>query len=125
MSATFEYTFALLKPDAIERGLLAPILSDFPFSPVKARLFKPFPGLWELHYHEHKGREYYARLEAQMRSGPVFGMILGGVDAINLVRQHAMALRAKYGAVGPRNIIHASDSAPSAHYEVTLWEKNL
>jgi nucleoside-diphosphate kinase len=125
MSALFEKTFVLLKPDAIERGLMLPLLGELSFSPVKARLFTPFRDIWGFHYNEHKGKDFYERLVAHMSSGQVFAMIVGGVDAVHLARERALALRAKYGTVGPRNLIHTSDSPESARYEVNLWEPNL
>jgi len=125
MSALFEKTFVLLKPDAIERGLMLPLLSELCFSPVKARLFTPFRDIWGFHYQEHKGKDFYERLVAHMSSGQVFAMIVGGVDAVHLARERALSLRAKYGGVGPRNLIHTSDGVESARYEVNLWEPNL
>ncbi len=125
MSALFEKTFVLLKPDAIERGLMLPLLSELCFSPVKARLFTPPADIWGMHYNEHKGKEFYARLVAHMSSGPVFAMVIGGVDAVHLARQRALALREKYGGVGPRNLIHTSDSEDAARYEIGLWGPNL
>jgi nucleoside-diphosphate kinase len=125
VSALFEKTFVLLKPDAIERGLMLPLLNELCFSPVKARLFTPYPDIWPYHYEEHRGKEFYDRLVAHMRSGPVFAMIVGGVDAVHLARQRALVLREKYGGVGPRNLIHTSDSVDSARCEIGLWEPNL
>lgn len=125
MSALFEKTFVLLKPDCIERGLMLPILNELSFSPVKARLFTPFRDIWGFHYAEHKGKDFYDRLCAHMSSGQVFAMIVGGVDAIHLARERAKQLRDKYGCVGPRNLIHTSDGTESARYEINLWEPNL
>ena len=125
MSAIYEKTFVLLKPDCLERGLLYPVLTDLGFPPLKARLFQPFRNIWSFHYHEHVGKDFYDRLVAQMQSGPIFAMITGGVDAINLVRERAKYIREKYGSVGPRNLIHSSDGPDSARYELNLWEANL
>jgi len=125
MSALFEKTFVLLKPDCIERGLMLPILNEFAFSPVAARLFTPDHEIWGLHYAEHKGKDFYTRLLAHMASGPVFAMIVGGVDAVHLARQRALALREKHGSVGPRNLIHTSDCVESSIYEINLWGPNL
>jgi nucleoside-diphosphate kinase len=125
MTNIYQRTFCLLKPDCLERGLMLPILNEMPFSILKARLFTPFRDIWTFHYHEHKGKEFYDRLCAHMASGPVFGMIVGGVDGIALTRQFALAMREKYGGVGPRNLIHTSDGIDGAAYELKLWEPNL
>jgi len=125
VSALFEKTFVLLKPDAIERGLMLPLLNELCFSPVRARLFVPPWDVWGFHYQEHRGKDWYDRLVAHMSSGPVFAMVIGGVDAVHLARQRALALREKYGGVGPRNLIHTSDSPESARYEIGLWEPQL
>ena len=125
MSALFEKTLLIVKPDAIERGLLLPLLGEICFHPIKARMFTPFREIWAMHYHEHIGKDFYTRLSAHMSSGPIFAMIVGGVDAVHMARQRVLALREKYGTVGPRNLLHASDSVESAEFEVNLWDRNL
>ena len=125
MSAIYERTLVILKPDCIERGLMLDVLTDLCYEPIKARLFRPFRDIWSFHYHEHVGKDFYDRLVAQMQSGPIFAMTTGGVDAINLVRERTKYIREKYGSVGPRNLIHSSDGPDSARYELNLWEQNL
>lgn len=117
-----EHTIVLLKPDCLQRGLVAEALSMLPFPMERMRLLLPDASIWPLHYYHHQDKEYYGRLIQTMRSGPIIGIAYSFVGAVAIVRGAAMKVREKYGAFGPRNVVHASDSVESGLYEYQLWK---
>ena len=80
-----ERTLVLLKPDAVQRGLIGPILTRFEAKGLKVVGLKlrSFPlELIQEHYAVHKERPFYANLVDFMTSGPVVAMALEGKHAI-------------------------------------------
>ena len=105
-----ERTFIMIKPDGVQRGLIAPILERFErrgYKLIALKLFTPSRALLEEHYGEHKGKPFFEPLVSYMLMGPVVCMIWEGLDIV------------KTG----RNIVHGSDSVESAEREIKLWFK--
>jgi nucleoside-diphosphate kinase len=121
MSLLVERTLLLVKPDAVERGLLLALLQRIPLQPTAMRLFRPDIWVWNVHYAEHTGKPFFPGLIAQMKSGPVAAVIYEAVNGVDVIRQLALQLRAEFGTAGPRNLLHASDSLASADRELKLW----
>ena len=72
-----ERTFVMLKPDAIQRGLMGEILGRFEakgFKPVAMKFMRLPKELAERHYGEHKGKGFFNGLIEYMTSGPVLVM---------------------------------------------------
>jgi len=137
MSAV-ERTLVLLKPDAVERGLVGRIISryeDRGLGIVAAELVDIDEELAAQHYAEHVGREFYQRLENFIVSGPVLAMILEGPGAIDAVRTMngatnsleaaAGTIRGDFGLDTTRNLVHASADAAVADREIGLWFPEL
>jgi nucleoside-diphosphate kinase len=87
----------------------------------------------ETHYAEHAGKQFYQDLVKYTCSGPVIAMILEGEEAISKVRRligptsvqdsPPGTIRGDFAASTTLNIIHASDSKPSADRETALFFK--
>ena len=80
-----ERTLVLLKPDAVQRGLIGTILARFESKGLKLvglkmRTFDR--ALLEQHYEVHKERPFYASLVEFMSSGPVVALALARADAV-------------------------------------------
>jgi nucleoside-diphosphate kinase len=129
-----ERSFVMLKPDAVARGLVAPILARFEargFTFVAMRLLKVPKKLAEDHYAVHKGKPFYDPLVSYVQSGPVLACVVEGEDAIAQCRRIMGATDPKKGAPGEirfdyaqeigRNLIHGSDAAETAKAEIALW----
>lgn len=129
-----ERTLVLLKPDAIQRLLVGEILRRFERRGLKAvamRLMRVDEPLARTHYAVHEGKPFYEDLITYITSGPVVAMALEGPDAIAVVRRTVGAtgpatadpgtIRADYGLMMGRNLVHASDSAETAAAELKLW----
>jgi nucleoside-diphosphate kinase len=129
-----ERTLVLLKPDAVQRGLVGRIIARFEAKGLHlAGLeLRNFPTeLIERHYEVHRERPFYTNLVSFMTSGPAVAMVLEGVDAIAVVRRLVGATNAREAAPGTirgdfgmsfsNNLVHASDGPESAASELALF----
>ncbi len=127
-------TLVILKPDAVQRGISAEILSRFERRGLRfaaLRLLKVERSLAEKHYAVHKGKFFYDDLVKMISASPVIAFVLEGPNAIAVVRAmvgatrpHEAApgtIRGDYALVGLRNLLHASDAPETAESEITLW----
>jgi len=131
-----EKTLVLVKPDAVQRGLIGEIISRLErrgLRMVSARFMRVSRGLAERHYAVHQGKPFYDGLIAYITSAPVMAMVWDGPNAIAAVRQTMGSTRPTEAAPGSirhdlgltvgRNLTHASDSPETAAAEVALWFK--
>jgi nucleoside-diphosphate kinase len=129
-----EKTLVLIKPDAVQRGLIGEITSRLErrgLRLVAAKFVHVQKPLAEQHYAIHKGKPFYEGLIAYITSSPVMAMVWEGPSAIAAVRQTMGSTRPTEAAPGSvrhdlgltvgRNLTHASDSAQSAAEEIALW----
>ncbi len=129
-----ERTFAMLKPDAVQRGLIGEIICRFERRGLKivALRFVYVPlSLAEEHYAVHKERPFYSSLIEYITSGPVVAMVLEGPNAIQAARNTMGAtnpvdaapgtIRADFGMMIGRNLVHGSDGVGTATFEIGLW----
>ncbi|MEA3189871.1 MAG: nucleoside-diphosphate kinase [Thermoplasmata archaeon] len=129
-----EQTFVMIKPDAVQRGLVGQIVARFEAKGLKIkamRLELADPKVIEKHYEVHKARPFYAGLVSYMTSGPVVPMLVEGESAIAVSRALMGATNPVQGKPGEirfdfaqhigRNIIHGSDSPDTAAFETGLW----
>ena len=76
-----EQTLIILKPDAVQRGLMGQILSRFEYKGLKvvgAKFMQITPELAAKHYADHKKRPFYAGLVDFMTKSPVLVFGAGG-----------------------------------------------
>ncbi len=127
-------TLVLLKPDAVQRGLVGAILSRFESKGLKLlglKLRQFEPSVFEAHYEPHKSKPFYPGLVKYMTSAPVVALALEGVDAIEVVRNMMGATNSRKAAPGTirgdlgmsfsSNLVHGSDSPESAQRELALF----
>ncbi|MGC7871603.1 nucleoside-diphosphate kinase [Desulfosporosinus sp. SYSU MS00001] len=132
-----ERTFLMLKPDAIQRGLVGRIiakLEDKGFKLVGLKLLQVDRALAEAHYAEHKGKGFFEPTVAYIMSSPVVAMVWQGKNVVALARElmgatnpanaNPGSIRGKYGMDISRNVIHGSDSIASAEREIALYFKS-
>ncbi|GIF52291.1 nucleoside diphosphate kinase [Asanoa ferruginea] len=133
-STTVERTLVLIKPDAVQRGLVGEILSRFErkgltIDVLVKRMMDA--DLADAHYAEHVEKPFYPPLKEFMTSAPLVALILSGDTAIEVVRTLVGATDARKAAAGTirgdlalsnrENLVHASDSPDSAKREIALW----
>lgn len=129
-----EQTFIILKPDAVQRGLVGEVLGRFERRGLKLVAMKFLQVSDELareHYAVHAERPFFAGLVEYITSSPVVALVLEGTNAISVVRSmvgatrpHEAApgtIRADFGLEVGRNLVHASDGPDTAKEEIALW----
>ena len=129
-----EQTFVMIKPDGVQRGLIGNILHRFEKRGIKIVALKMVTvskKLAEQHYGVHKGKPFFEPTVQYITSSPVVAMVLEGNNVIEIVRsmmgktnpQEAApgTIRGDYGQFIGRNIVHGSDSAKTATFEINLW----
>ena len=132
-------TLVLLKPDAVERGLIGEIVGRFEHKGLgiaAMQLRTLDQATLANHYAEHQGKAFYADLVAFMSRGPVVAMVVEGPeDTWEIVRSMMGAtnprvaapgtIRGDLGTVFTENLIHGSDSAESAEREINIFFPGL
>ncbi len=131
-----ETTLIILKPDAVQRGLVGEIITRFEKKglQVVGMKFMQIPQQTaETHYAPHKGKPFYEGLVKFMTSAPVVVLALRGVGAITIARKMMGAtfgskaepgtIRGDYGVSNSFNLIHGSDSPEAAAKELGLFFK--
>ncbi len=129
-----ETTYVMVKPDGVQRGLVGEIINRFERKGLRLVGLKsiiPSMELVEQHYAVHKERPFYAGLVEFVTSGPVVAMAWKGVDAISVCRNIIGAtngreadmgsIRGDFGMDIGYNLIHGSDGAETAAFELGLW----
>jgi nucleoside-diphosphate kinase len=131
-----EKTLIILKPDAVQRGLVGEIVTRFEKKGLQLagmKLMRIPASLAEQHYAPHKGKPFYDGLVRFMTSSPVLVLALAGKDAIAISRKMMGAtfgskaepgtIRGDFGVSNSFNLIHGSDSPESAARELGLFFK--
>jgi nucleoside-diphosphate kinase len=129
-----EQTFIMIKPDAVQRGLIGEIISRFEKKGIKIVAMKMVDvdrELAEQHYAIHRGKPFFEPTVEYITSSPVVAVVLEGINAIDMVRgmmgktnpQDAEmgTIRGDYGQFIGRNIVHGSDGPDTAKKEINLW----
>ncbi len=129
-----ERTLVILKPDAVQRGLIGQITARLEQRGIKLvgmRFIQIDDELAARHYAVHKGKPFYAGLIKYITSSPVVVQVWEGKRVIEIVRRTCGAtnptdadlgtIRADFGVEIGRNLIHASDGAETAAYEIPLY----
>jgi nucleoside-diphosphate kinase len=127
-------TFVMIKPDAVQRGLIGNIIGRFEAKGIKIvamKLVSVSRELAEKHYGFHKGKPFFEPTVNYIISSPVVALVLEGINCIEIVRNmmgktnpvEALpgTIRGDYGQCIGRNIVHGSDGPDTAEFEINLW----
>jgi nucleoside-diphosphate kinase len=133
-----ERTFAIIKPDAVERRLAGKILSrieDAGFTIRGMRMQHLTKKEAEGFYAVHRERPFFGGLTDFMSSGPVIVMTLEAPDAIRKWRTlmgatdpakaDAGTLRKEFGSSIERNATHGSDAPGTAAFELGYFFRGM
>jgi nucleoside-diphosphate kinase len=129
-----ERTLSIIKPDAVERGLIGKIVAVFEergLKPVAMRLAHLSTTEAQGFYAVHAARPFFNDLVKFMTSGPVVIMVLEGEGAVLKNRDIMGATNPANAAEGTirkmfaqnieRNSVHGSDSVENAKNEVAYF----
>jgi len=129
-----EKTFAIIKPDAVERNLIGKILErieskGFRIIAMKQALLS-LPAA-EGFYHVHKDRPFFKHLTEYMCTGPVVLLVLEKEGAIKAWRTLMGAtnpadadegtIRKEFAVNLEKNSVHGSDAPETAAFEISYF----
>lgn len=133
-----ERTLAIIKPDAVARGLSGDILKRIEGAGLKVRamrLMRLTRAQAEFFYEVHKARPFYSSLCEYMSSGPVMVAALEAEGAIARWRELMGAtdpakaaggtIRRDFGQNVEQNAVHGSDAPETAAREVAFFFSSL
>ncbi len=148
MENKFERSLVLLKPDAVDRGLVGEIITRFERTGLKLAGLKL---VWSdkdtamKHYTEdlaqRRGQHVRDMMIEMITSGPIIALVIEGVEAVAVVRKmvgetepksaapgtirgdyaHLSFKYADANKVGVYNLIHASSNPEEAEVEISVW----
>ena len=148
--ATLERTLVLLKPDAIERGIVGEILHRFERVGAKMiglKLLVSERDTVMKHYTEditkRRGEKVREMMIHMLTSGPFIAAVFEGIEIVHVVRKlvgdtepkkappgtirgdyaHVSFQYADERGIGIFNLIHASSSPEEAEIEIGVWFK--
>jgi len=129
-----ERTLFIIKPDAVQRGLIGEITTRLErrgLRLVAMKMIRMSQELARRHYAIHEGKPFFEPLVAYITSAPVVVMVWEGPRAIEIVRQTMGAtnpadaapgtIRADYALEIGRNLVHGSDGPQTAATEIALF----
>ncbi len=131
-----ETTLIILKPDAVQRGLMGRIITRFEdkgLQIVGCKLMQISQDLAAQHYKDHASKPFYPGLVRFMTSSPVLVMAVRGIGAVAICRgmmgatfgskAAAGTIRGDFGVSNSFNLIHGSDGPEAATREIGLFFK--
>jgi nucleoside-diphosphate kinase len=129
-----ERTFIAIKPDGIQRGLIAKIIARFEekgFKLVAMKFLRPTEEIASAHYEDLSKKPFFPSLVRFFSSGPVLAMVWEGKGVIATGRRllgetdpaksAPGSIRGDYSIDIGRNIVHGSDSPDGAKHEINFW----
>jgi nucleoside-diphosphate kinase len=132
-------TLFIVKPDAVERGLVGLILARLEAKGLRlaaAELRTIGPDLAAAHYAEHRGKPFYDELVGFIGRSPSLVAVVEGPGEIWRVVRALMGatdpaeaapgtIRGDLGLQLTENLVHGSDSAEAAEREIRLFFPGL
>lgn len=145
-----ERSLVLLKPDALDRGIVGEVLHRFERAGIKIVGLKMLISKEDAarkHYTDdlakRRGEKVRELMVAMITSGPIIAVALEGVEVVEVVRKMVGATEPKAAApgtirgdfahvsfkhadehkMGVFNLIHASGSPEEAEVEIAVWFK--
>lgn len=126
-----EKTLAIIKPDALEKGVLGEIIQRTEESNLKVVAMKMIhmdKQRAEGFYAVHRGKPFFDSVTSFMSSGPSVVMVLEGENAIKKWRETMGAtdpeqaadgtIRKDFGSDIQSNAVHGSDASDTARFEM-------
>lgn len=148
MKDTIQRSLILLKPDALERGIVGEVITRFERVGAKIAGLKLLVSEKDTagkHYTEdlaaRRGEKVRALMIEMLTSGPIVAMVVEGVEMVEVVRKmvggtepktaapgtirgdyaHVSFRHADEKGIGVFNLIHASGSPEEAEAEIAVW----
>ena len=133
----YEKTLVLIKPDAIQRGLIGEIVGRFEKKGLKMvgiKMMALDDAVLKEHYSHLADKPFFAGLSNFMKSSPVIAMCWEGLEVVSAVRLLCGITKARAAEAGSIrgdlamsvscNVVHASDTTENAQKEVLRFFKD-
>ncbi|MBL7058678.1 nucleoside-diphosphate kinase [Patescibacteria group bacterium] len=139
-------TLILIKPDALNRGLVGEIIKRFENKGLKMvgmKMIRLNDQILREHYSHLADKPFFPRIAEFMKGWPVIALVLEGLEVVESVRfitgetsgrkADAGTIRGDFSMSIQANIVHASDSVENAITEIQRfftedelhsWERN-
>jgi nucleoside-diphosphate kinase len=129
-----ERSLVLIKPDAIQRGLVGTIITRLESQGLKLVALKMLhldKALARRHYAIHQDKPFFESLVDYISSAPIIAIIFEGKRAVEVIREmmgptdpakaEAGTIRGDFGLDIGYNSVHGSDSVETAEKEIKLF----
>ena len=134
MNSPEERTLVLIKPDAMQRGLIGEITKRFEQKGLKIigmKMIQLDRDILSKHYAKHAEKPFFDSLARSMSSSPIVAMVLSGINALKATRlivgptkaheADAGSIRGDLAISGQANLVHASDPEENPEAEIELF----
>ncbi len=131
-----ERTLVLLKPDALQRGIVGEIVDRFEQKGIKIvgmKMMKLADVLLDRHYQHLKGKSFFPNVKKFMKLLPVVALALEGLEVVRVVRTMtgptdgknapAGTIRGDYSMSRSATVVHSSEDVKAAKREIGLFFK--
>ena len=128
-----EKTLLVIKPDAVQRGLIGEVISRIERKGLKIialKMFQLSEDQIDQLYDIHVEKDFYPILKSFILSGPLVAVAIQGNSCVKIVRKLAGAtnspeaepgtIRGDFGIHLTKNIVHSSDKPERAIYELSV-----
>lgn len=132
-----ERTLLIIKPGAVQRGLIGEVVSRFEKRGLKfvaMKMVRLNEEILNEHYAHLKDKPFFPWLKDGMMAAPVILCCVEGCEAVKVVREMAGAtnarkavpgtIRGDYSMSAQENIVHTSDSVENAAIELKRFFKD-
>jgi len=129
-----ERTLSILKPDALQSGVIGKIIARFEeagLKPVAMKMLQLTQPQAEGFYAVHRERPFFRSLVQYMTSGPVIVQVLEGENAVarnrdvmgatDPAKAAAGTIRKQFAKSIEANSVHGSDSVENARIEIAYF----
>ncbi len=129
-----ERSLVLIKPDAMQRGLVGTIITRLERQGLKMVAIKMLhldKALAQQLYAIHRDKPFFDDLVNYISSAPIIAIVFEGEKAVEVIRKtmgatdparaEAGTIRGDFGLDIGRNSVHGSDSAETAEKEIKLF----
>lgn len=126
-----EKTLVILKPSAVQRGLIGKVITKFEDKGLilaGMKMIQLDEDVLNVHYAHLRERSFFQTVKDSMKSSPVIVQCWMGVSAVSVVRSlvgktngreaQPGTIRGDYSISSQENIVHASDTVESALSEI-------
>jgi nucleoside-diphosphate kinase len=133
-----ERTLGIIKPDGVSRNLVGAVITRLEkegLDLIAMKMLRMTKEQAKGFYQVHKGKPFYDSVTDFMSSGPCVVMVLEGENAISRYRQLMGAthykeadkgtIRREFATDIERNVVHGSDSAQTAQFEIHYFFNTL